>query len=197
MKESRKQLLQMIYDYDQTKGGPLQIMADGSDTGFDSLTLRNDVSYLKNHGYVDEPIPIAMSYVLQLTVKGEQFVENGFPSAVQASTASFNFSGATFTNSTVGKEVSNVSNVINNEVSGNTFTYNAGASLAELESLIQAKPSEDQAVLNEMLEVLREIQSSEKPVDKGRLARFYEVVKKSSDLLLPLGKFFVDIFFRI
>lgn len=87
------------------------------------------------------------------------------------------------------------SNILS-EVSGNTFTYNAGASLAELESLIQSKPSEDQAVLNEMLEVLREIQSSEEPVDKGRLARFYEVVQKSSDLLLPIGNFLFQIFFR-
>lgn len=186
MKESRKQLLQKIYDHDQTQGGPLQIMADGSDIGSDSLTLRYDVPYLKTHGYVDEPMHIAKSYVLQLTPQGEQFVENGFHFASQAPTASFNFPGANFINSAVG-----------NEVSGNAFTYNAGASLAELESLIQSKPSEDQALLNEMLEVLREIQGSEEPVDKGRLARFYEVVQKSSDLLLPIGKFFVDIFFRI
>lgn len=110
--------------------------------------------------------------------------------AAQTSTTNFNFTNATFTNSAVGNE-------INSEVIGNSFTYNASSSLAELESLIQSKPAEDQAVLNEMLEVLREIQSSEKPIDKGRLARFYDVVKKSSDLLLPIGKFFVDIFFRI
>ena len=47
-----------------------------------------------------------------------------------------------------------------------------------------------------MLAILRDIQNSEKPVDKGRLSRFYEVVKKSSDLALPIGKFLFDVFFR-
>lgn len=186
MKESRKILLQSIYDCDRSTGNNLQISADGSDSGCDATELRNDVEYLKRNGFITEPICAMRQYVLALTEKGEQFVENGFQTPSQApAPASFQFNGPV-TNSVVG-----------NDISGNEFTFTSGSSLAEIESIIRTKPVEDQAVLNEMLEVLREIQSSEEPIDKGRLSRFYEVVKKSSDLLLPIGKFFCDIFFRL
>ena len=78
MTDSRKKLLQLIYEHDQTEGGPLQIGVDGSDIGCDRLTLRNDVSYLKHHDFVCEPIPIAQAYCLMLTEKGELFVESDF-----------------------------------------------------------------------------------------------------------------------
>ena len=103
----------------------------------------------------------------------------------ESQTTNFNFGNANVSNTIIG-----------NHVSGNEFTLNNQTPLSELQNLIQTKPAADQAALNEMLEILREIQSSEKPIDKGRLSRFYEVVKKSSDLLLPLGKFFVDVFFH-
>lgn len=186
MKESRKMLLQKIYDCDRSTGNNLQISADGSDLGCNASELRNDVEFLKRNDYVVEPMHIMRQYVLTLTEKGEQFVENGFQSPSRSpASASFHFNGPV-TNSVVG-----------NDISGNEFTFTSGASLAEIESIIRTKPAEDQVVLNEMLEVLREIQSSEEPVDKGRLSRFYEIIKNSSDLLLPIGKFFCDIFFHL
>ena len=78
MRDSRKNLLQLIYDCDQREGRPLQINSDGKDISSDTLTLRNDVRYLKDNGYIRETNPILHSYVLTLTEKGEYFVENGF-----------------------------------------------------------------------------------------------------------------------
>lgn len=183
MTDSRKKLLQLIYDHDQTEGGPLQIGVDGSDIGSDRLTLRNDVSYLKAHGYIYEPMQIIRSHCLALTEKGEQFIESGFqrPSAPQAN---FNFAGATINNATIG-----------NENTVGSMVYNASSALSELENAIHRQPSEDQAALNEMLDILRDLQRTEQPLEKSRLTRFYELVKKSSDLFLPIGKFLFEFVF--
>lgn len=183
MTDSRKKLLQLIYEHDQTEGGPLQIGVDGSDIGYDRLTLRNDVSYLKHHDFVCEPIPIAQAYCLMLTEKGELFVESDFqrPSAPQAN---FNFAGATIHNATIG-----------NENTVGSMVYNSTSALSELESAINRQPLEDQAALNEMLNILRDIQRTEQPLEKSRLTRFYELAKKSSDLLLPIGKFLFEFVF--
>ncbi len=56
------------------------------------------------------------------------------------------------------------------------------------------KSEEDRVLLEEMLEVLREIQRTGKPCKETGLARFYELVKKTEDLSLPLLKFFFGIF---
>ena len=185
MRDSRKNLLQLIYDCDQREGRPLQINSDGKDISSDTLTLRNDVRYLKDNGYIRETNPILHSYVLTLTEKGEYFVENGFRLPEAHPTTSFDFGNATITNAVIG-----------NNTSGNEFTFSKNSPLSELESLIQSKPASDQDVLNEMLEILREIHTSEKPVEKGRLSRFYEFIKKSSDLVLPISEFLFDVFFR-
>ena len=185
VKASRDDLLKRIYEYDQDIGGPLQIPFKDEQTGeyrADLSTLRADVNHLEQIGYVFEPISLAMCYNLSLTEKGEEYVENHFQRSPQQA-PSFNFAGATISNAVIG-----------NDVSGNTISFSSSAALAELEALIQNRPPEDQALLKELLAVLREIQSSDKPVEKGKLSRFYEVVKKGSDLLLPIGTFLTDIF---
>lgn len=186
MKPSRDALLKRIYDFDQEHGGPLFIPFKDEQTGQyipELQTLRTDVTALMQQGYLYEPISLAMSYNLSLTEKGEIYVENNFKRSIQQSSA-FDFSGATINNAVIG-----------NDVSGNHISFSSSKALDELEALIQKQPPEDQQLLQELLAVLREIQRSGEPVEKGKLARFYEVVKKSSELLLPIGKFFTDIFF--
>ena len=78
MLNSRKHLLQLIYDHNQSYGSPLQINADETDTNSDSQTLCNDISFLEDSGYIVQTLRIARCYVLALTEKGEQFVENGY-----------------------------------------------------------------------------------------------------------------------
>ena len=184
MKDSRKHLLQLVYDHDQTLGKALQISTSGSEIDFDMSTLRNDVAYLKSHGFLYEPTHILRSYCLALTEKGENFVENNFqhPSENVPST-NFHISEASFTNSIVG-----------NNISGNTISVDSSSSLSELEKLIATKPAEDQELLKELLAALKEIEHSTEPVKRGFLAKFSGIIEKYADILTPIGKFFVGIF---
>lgn len=184
MKDSRKHLLQLIYKHDQEVGGTFQIPSNGTTVGSDMLTLRNDVAYLKNHGFLYEPTHVLRSYCLALTEKGESFVENNFqlPSENAPST-SFHISEASFNNSIVG-----------NNISGNTISIDSGSSLSELEKLIATKPVEDQELLKELLAALKEIEHSTEPVKRGFLAKFSGAIEKYADILAPIGRFFISIF---
>lgn len=185
MKESRMQLLQMIYDHDQDVGGPLQISCD--DTSFDQAELRTDVSALQRQGYITSVPPLYLrQYSLALTEKGEQFVENGFrkPSS-SSSMGTFNFAGATIHNATIG-----------NQNTVGSMAYNASNfALEELKAAISRHSAEEQVLLNEMFDILREMKDSQQPVEKGRLTRFYELVKGASDLVLPISQFLFETFF--
>jgi hypothetical protein len=183
MKDSRKKLLQLVYDHDQSVGGVLQIPMDGSGTDLDLVTLRDDVTTLIRQGYLTQPIRIIRTFCLSLTEKGEEYVENGF-SLPSPSQSSYNFSGATIHNATIG-----------NENTVGSMVYNSTSALSELESAINHQPLENQAALNEMLDILRDLQRTEQPIEKSRLTRFYELVKKSSDLVLPIGKFLFEVIF--
>lgn len=166
-----------IYEHEQSNPSPFSVPASNINTF--------DISALEAEGYLIQPFNSIGAYHLSLTEKGECFVLNGFVPDAALPNSTFNFNNTTFENSVVGSGIS-----------GNQLTFNANSPLAELESLILSKSANDQIELKEMLAILRDIQSSEKPVDKGRLSRFYEVVKKSSDLALPIGKFLFDVFFR-
>lgn len=185
MKESRKELLKRIYEEDQLHGESLEILLKDPETDEfipNLKELRNDVDYLVRQDYVEHAINLPMRYILRLTEKGETFVQNGCEESAHSS-ASFDFSGATIHNSVIG-----------NEITGNQFELNASASLSEIQAIIERQSAEDQLVLKELLVVLREMQSSEKAVEKGSLTQFYETVKKCSELFLPIGKFLFCIF---
>lgn len=182
MKQSRLDLLQQVYDFDQNHGGELFISLNNMD-GTTLAALRADADYLIQNGYLRKGKPYMNTLSLAITEKGEQFVENGFKPPT-ASQSNFNFSGATIHNATIG-----------NENTVGSMVYNSAAALSELESAIARRPSAEQADLNEMLDILRDIQRSQQPIEKSRLARFYELAKKSSDLILPIGKFLFEFVF--
>lgn len=186
MKQSRIDLLKQIYNYDQEQGGPLTIHFEDEETGEyrpDIKALTADIKYLEREGYIVQPMSISMAYIVALTEKGEAFIENNC-TIPPPQVSTFVFSGATINNS-----------VIAHEAAGNVINGFSEDALAEIQALVAQKPIEDQAILKELLEELRVMQRSNKPIEKGKLSRFYEVVKKSSDLLLPLAKFFVETFF--
>ena len=185
MKESRKQLLKMIYDYDQTEGKPLQVPCDGTGTPFEPETLKSDVSYLKRNNFVCEPMPILRSYVLALTEKGEQFVENGFQLPSEVQTTNFNFGNANVSNAIIG-----------NQASGNEFTLNSQTSLSELQKLIQTKPVADQEQLDQLLALLQSLEQSKEPIPRGFFAKVSDLIKKHTDLIVPIGNALVSILFR-
>ena len=176
MKDSRIKLLQTVYDHDQTQGQPLQIPSN--------LILRNDVEYLKRNGFVYEVAPILGMYNLALTEKGERFVENGFQLPSEGQTTNFNFGNANVNNAIIG-----------NQASGNEFTLNSQASLSELQSLIQTKPLADQEKLDELLTLLQSLEKSKEPVPRNFFAKVSDLIKKHTDLIVPIGNILVSIFF--
>lgn len=186
MKDSRIQLLQMIYDHDQSEGGPLQIPLDGSEVGLDRLTLSIDVAYLESHSYVSSPMRILGTYVLELTEKGELFVENGFQLPAASPTTNFNFANTNFHNS-----------IVANTASDNEITVHTGSSLTELQSLIQSKSKEDRAILEELLSAIESLEKSQEPVRQGIFARFSDTLKKHTDLIAPIGNALVNVLFRV
>lgn len=175
MNQARKTLLQQIFDFQQNNSEPFSVSTN--------QVSQYDVAYLKQEGYIAEPFTSLGAYHLSLTEKGELFVQNRYQTS--SSATNFAFNNVQINNSVIGNNASN-----------NQFTMESYQPLREIESIINSKPFEEQSQLNEMLEILREIQCSENPVDKGRLSRFYEFVKKGTDLFLPVGEFLVDIFFR-
>lgn len=178
-------LLRLIYDHEQNHTGLFQISADKCEQIPDTVALRTAVQTITDQGYARSVMPILGGYCLALTEKGEAYVRNGFVAVTEPQSANFNFSGATINNATIG----------NNNTVG-SMNYNSSIALDEIQEAISRQPSADQAELNEMLDILRDIQCSEKPVEKSRLARFYELVKKSSDLVLPISKFLFEVFFK-
>ena len=177
MKESRNKLLKMIYEHAMESSHPFQISVDGNDIGSDYLTLKGDVIYLERNDYIIESINIPRCYCLELTEKGETYVENGFKhqSDIPQPTTNFNISGANFNNSIVGNNISN------NEISVST-----SASLSELESLIATKPAEDQELLKELLAALQRFENGSEPISKGIFARFSDLIKKHIDLITSI-----------
>lgn len=171
MKESRKNLLQLVYNHDQIESSPLQICADGSDIGSDSYTLRNDVSYLTSNGYITEPISILHTYTLALTEKGECFVENGFkmPSETPANNI-FNIENAT--NSVIGTQ----SNV----------TLNIVDTLQKTREQIDSSNSDDKAELHQIVNLLEMVINNQVPATKGLLSKFSAVIQKNSWIASPV-----------
>lgn len=66
-------------------------------------------------------------------------------------------------------------------------TFNIGPSIEDIVQLIASKPPADQVSLCELVAVLKSIESSDTPVEKGRLSKFSDLIKKHSDLLVALG----------
>lgn len=183
MKQSRIDLLQQVYDYDQDHGGALSISTVGL-SGSELMTLRTDIEYLLRNGYMKKGRAYMNTYCLALTEKGEQFVENGFQSPSSTPISSFSFEGATINNAIIG-----------NDASGNEFVVNVGASFSELERIIASKPIEDQETLRDMLHELQQLQNSGNQIDRSRLARFSDCLKKHTDLIVPISQTLIGILF--
>lgn len=177
MKDSRKNLLQMIYDHEQIEGTPLQIIADGSDTCSNARVLQNDILYLKSNDYIVEPMPISRFYVLMLTEKGEQFVENCFKMQPEFSTSNiFNIENAT--NSVIGTQ----SNV----------TLNIDYALQNMREQIDASNSDDKAELHQLINLLETVINDQAPVKKGLFSKFSTIIQKNSWIASPITSIFLN-----
>lgn len=177
MTQSCIQLLSRVYNFQKNSTKPLCIELESPD-------LLYDAEYLTQNEYIIQPMNGAGVLCLSITEKGRLFVENGYHTPSPAPvTNSFNFSGATLTNSLVGTAIS-----------GTSYTFNTGASFSELKELIDSKPALDQGRLNALLAVLESVEKSDEPVKKGILVGFSDLLNKYSDLVVPIGKILLDIF---
>lgn len=184
MTPSREKLLNRVRQHSLEHNEPLfiELMNEAGEYVENVNQLMNDSDWLTREGYNFHPASGCGYLVLELTEKGEKFFSQ--TSNLERSEVSFHFDGATIHNATIG--------------SGNSvgsMVYNGASALSELENVIAQQPSANQAALNEMLDLLRDIQRAQQPIEKSRFARFYELVKNSSDLILPIGKFLFEFVF--
>lgn len=182
MTPSRTELLKKIHKHSLEYNEPLSIHLENENGEHieNIRQLMNDVDWLTKEGYIAQPFSACGYLSLVLREKGEDFLLS--KPAAAPNTVSFHFDGATIQNSVIG-----ANNI-------DTISFNGTETLDQIGKIIQTKSDEDRVLLEEMLEVLREIQRTGKPSKETGLARFYELVKKTEDLSLPLLKFFFGIF---
>lgn len=184
MKASRILLLKEIYEYELKNNTPLSIPLRSDGTVIENYQeLIADIRFLKNNGYIIEPLTSCGAYHLSLTEKGESFLDNGCTDTPATSQPVFNFSGANISNSVVGTGIS-----------GNEMAFSYNSSLSELKELISTKDNIDQEQLQDLLSALQSIEQSDEPVSKCFLARFSDLLKKHTDLIVPLGTALVRTF---
>lgn len=68
-----------------------------------------------------------------------------------------------------------------------TATLYVGATTEDIAKLIAGKPAADLPELCELVTELKKIETTNEPVEKGRLAKFSDLLKKHSDILIALG----------
>lgn len=180
MRDSRKRLLQLVYDYDQTNGGPVQISADGSDSDCDSYTLQSDVYYLIRNGYLIEPYSLARTFVLTLTEKGEKFVENGFQEVASIPNTST-------------KNIFNIENASNSIIgTQSSANLNINTTLQEARERINSSNSDDKEDLQQIIDLLEQIVNNQIPVERGLLAKFGTSIQKNSWITGPIASILLN-----
>ncbi len=187
MKQSCRNILKRVYDKFQKDADSLYIPMDEDDFTPETAKFENDINALLAENYIREDAPLSSGYILSLTEKGSNYVENGFQANPSLPQANFNFQNANIGNQIIGNNA-----IIGDNASGNEF--NASETFTELHSLIEKKPDFDQPALQELLRALEKIKESSEPVRPGILAKFSDLVKKHTDLIVPIGKILVDIF---
>ena len=167
MKDSCKHLLETVYNHTRTQSSPLQIPSDGKDVGYDKPSdLANDIRWLKGNGYLTTPMSILRSYILELTEKGERFVENGFQYPPETQPSTFNFENATITNAIIGSQQS--------------ATLNVGDAIQKAKEQIDSCNSDDKAELQQIINLLEMVVQEQVPAKKGLFSKFSAVMERNS-----------------
>ena len=96
MKDSCKKILNSVYDHFHKTSDPLYISLEEDGNGITPDTLQNDISALLSGGYVKEEMPLSDGYILAITEKGEEYVENGFQHNPVPQNTTFNLQNVSF-----------------------------------------------------------------------------------------------------
>lgn len=75
-------------------------------------------------------------------------------------------------------------------------TLNIVETFDGLNKIIETKSLQDQAELSEVMVELKKIVESGKSVEKGRLARFADILGKFTDIATAVGKILLDFFIK-
>ena len=96
-----------------------------------------------------------------------------------------------YKNSQQNRSVSNISigTISGPSIIGNqqNATLNFGTNVEDIAQLIAGKPASDMPQLCELVAELKRIEESGEKLEKGKLAKFSDLLKKHSDLLVALG----------
>ncbi len=96
-----------------------------------------------------------------------------------------------YKNSQQNRSVSNISigTISGPSIIGNqqNATLNFGTNVEDIAQLIAGKPASDMPQLCELVAELKRIEESGEKLEKGKLSKFSDLLKKHSDLLVALG----------
>ncbi len=83
----------------------------------------------------------------------------------------------------------NIGTVSGPAIIGNqqTATMTVGTSIEDIAALIATKPAADLPELCELVAELKKLEANGGAIEKGRLSKFSDLLKKHSDLLIALG----------
>lgn len=94
------------------------------------------------------------------------------------------------THTSVSYNIENVSG--NSAIGQNAAVNNFGFNFDDLIKIISSEIKDDQ-ISKELIHELESIKSSEEPIQKGKLAKFSDLIKKHENLVIPLGNFLVKL----
>lgn len=89
----------------------------------------------------------------------------------------------------------NIDSISGNSAIGNNATVNNyGLAFDDLIKIINLETKDDPSS-KEFIEELKSMKSSNKPIQKGKLSKFSDLIKKHENLIIPLGNFFIKFLF--
>lgn len=89
----------------------------------------------------------------------------------------------------------NIESVSGNSAIGQNAAFNNyGLSFDDLIKVINHEVKDEQSS-KELIKELESIKSSNEPIQKGKLAKFSDFIKKHENLVIPLGNFFIKFLF--
>lgn len=98
----------------------------------------------------------------------------------------------TKTSTNISYNIKNVSGT--SAIGQNAAINNYGISFDDLTKIINLE-IKDKKLSKELVSELIKIKSSNQPIEKGKLSKFSDIIKKHENLVIPIGNFLIKLFF--
>ena len=174
MKYSTKQILMSAYAAYQHSQGPVTVQLSELDN---CKIFLQEFRILEESGLVRKSMSALNCIIFEITAKGIEFVESPAENAPNPTSTVIN----------IGTSNGPVANTITTE----SLISNVSpcTELGEIESLISQKPYEQLPELSELLDILKRMETSSEPIQRGMLSKFADVLKKNQDIFAAVGGF--------